>query len=155
MAMGTAITDPTRDALQFWQQAGHPKPFPWLNAGLQSLLSDEFAGAVVVERTRIGRVMAGHLWVWKIVYPGSEAEVVHIGKQSRTGVPEMAAGEIVEIGAALAIVGINEVLKPEVEMIEVWKKVVTVVAEKIAVGKFEIVNAIVQSDFGVKENGVQ
>ena len=73
-----------------------------------------------------------------------ERKVVEIRKRkARTSVKEMVGRKVVEVDAAVSIIGIEPILVAHIEVIDPVRVIeVAVVAEHIAVGQLKIINAI-------------
>jgi hypothetical protein len=88
--------------------------------------------------------MARSLGVGIVVEHCVQTEVVEIGKRKAwTSVKEMVGRKIVEVDAAVSIIGIEPILEAHVEVIDpAWVSKVAVVAKRGAVGELKIINAV-------------
>ena len=88
--------------------------------------------------------MAGIIRIGIVVEHCVERKVVEIRKRKAwTSVKEMGGGRVVEVDAALSIIGIKPILVAHVEVIDpVRVSEVGVVAKRRAVGELKIINAI-------------
>jgi hypothetical protein len=102
------------------------------------------ASGEVVEVPWIGGVMARVIRIRIIVEHCVERKVVEIRKRkARTGVKEMGGGIVVEVDAALSIIGIKPILVAHVEVVdEARVSQVAVVAKRGAIGELKIINAV-------------
>jgi hypothetical protein len=73
-----------------------------------------------------------------------EAKVVEIRKRKAwTSVKEMGGGRVVEVDAAVSIIGIEPILVTHVEVVDETRvSQVTIVAKRRAVGELKIINAV-------------
>ena len=90
-----------------------------------------------------------------IIKPGVEAKVINVREELRAGEPEMAAGKVLEISVALAVIRIQEIFEPKVVVIKEWKISVGVVAKRIAVWKGEVIEVVVKKSLPAEETGVE
>jgi hypothetical protein len=101
-------------------------------------------GCEVVEIPWIGRVVARVIGIGKVVEHCVQAEVVKIReRKARTSVKEMGGHKVVEVDAAVSIIGIEPIFVAHVEVIDpVRVSEVAIVAERRAIGKLKIVNTV-------------
>src|SRR5882724_12139244 len=92
---------------------------------------NDLTGGEVVKIPWIGRVVARTVGIGKVVEHCIQAKVVEIRKRkARTSVKEMVGPKVVEIDAAVPIIGIKPILVAHVEVIDpVRVSEVAVVAE--------------------------
>jgi len=98
----------------------------------------------VVEIPWIGGVVARSLSIGIVVEHCVERKVVEIRKRKAwTSVKEMGGGIVVEVDAAVSIIGIKPIFVAHVEVIDpVRVSQVAVVAKRRAVGELKIINAV-------------
>ena len=77
-----------------------------------------------------------------------QAKIVEIRKRkARTSVKEMVGRKIVEVDAAVSIIGIKPILEAHIEMVdEAWVSQVAIVAKRRAIGELKIINAVLERD---------
>ena len=91
--------------------------------------------------------------VRKVVKPRVQAEVVKKREEGRAGVKERVGGKIIEIDAVVGVIGVEEILKAQVNVVdEILVSEVAVVTKGRAVGKLEIVPAAAQRGLAVEES---
>ena len=114
------------------------------NWRLTSSHGNNLASGEVVEIPWIGRVVARIVGIGIVVEHCIQTKVVEIRKRKAwTGVKEMVGHKVVEVDAAVSIIGIKPILEAHVEVVdEAWVSKVGVVAEHVAVGELKIINAI-------------
>jgi len=114
------------------------------NRRLTFLHGNDLARGEVVEVPWIGRVVARAIGIGKVVKHCVQAEVVEIRKRkARTSVKEMVGHKVVEIDAAVSIIGIKPIFVAHIEVVdEAWVSQVAVVAKRRAIGKLKIINAV-------------
>src|SRR5882724_13491536 len=105
---------------------------------------NDLARGEVVEIPWISGVVARTVGIREVVEHCVQAKIVEIRKRkARTSVKEMVGRKVVEVDAALSIIGIKPILVAHVEVIDpVRVSEIGVVAEHIAVGELKIINAI-------------
>jgi hypothetical protein len=98
----------------------------------------------VVEIPWIGGVMARVICIRIVVEHCVERKVVEIRKRkARTSVKEMGGGIVVEVDAALSIIGIKPIFVAHIKVVDpVRVSQVAVVAKRRAVGELKIINAV-------------
>src|SRR5262245_13349836 len=105
---------------------------------------NDLTGGEVVEIPWIGRVVARTVRIGKVVKHCVQGEIVVIRKRKAwTSVKEMGGGIVVEVDAALSIIGIKPILVTHVEVVDpVRVGQVAVVTKRRAVGELKIINAV-------------
>ena len=98
----------------------------------------------VVEIPWIGGVVARSLSIGIVVEHCVERKVVEIRKRKAwTSVKEVGGGIVVEVDAALSIVGIKPIFVAHIKVVDpAWVSHVAVVAKRRAVGKLKIIDAV-------------
>ena len=73
-----------------------------------------------------------------------ERKIVEIRKRKAwTSVKEMGGGIVVEVDAAVSIIGIKPIFVAHIKVVDpVWVSQVAVIAKRRAVGKLKIINAV-------------
>ena len=100
--------------------------------------------------------MARPLGVGIVVEHCVKAKVVEIRKRkARAGVKEMVGHKVVEVDAAVSIIGIKPILVTHVEVVDPARiSKIRVVAKQIAVGQLQVINAVPEENLTGKEIGM-
>jgi hypothetical protein len=109
---------------------------------------NDLARGEVVEISWIGRVVARVIGIGKVVEHCVQAEVVEIRKRkARTSVKEMVGHKVVEVDAAVSIIGIKPILVAHVEVVDPARvSQVAIVAKRRAIGELKVINAVLERD---------
>ena len=108
------------------------------------LQGNDLARGEVIEIPWIGRVMARVICIRIVVEHCVERKVVEIRKRKAwTSVKEMGGHKVVEVDAAVTIIGIKPILVAQVEVVdEALVSQIAVVAKGRAVRELKIINAV-------------
>ena len=116
-------------------------------------------GSEVVEIPWIGGVLARTIGIGKIVEHCVQGKVVEVGKRKAwTSVKKIVGRKVIEVDAAVSVIGLSKILKAHVEVIDKVRVVhdneVSVVAKGRAVSELEIVPVVAKRDLARKESGM-
>ena len=114
------------------------------NWQLASSQGNDLTSGEVVEIPWIGRVVARVIRIGIVVEHCVKAKVVEIRKRKAwTSVKEMGGGIVVEVDAAVSIIGIKPIFVAQVEVVDESRvSQVAVVAKRRAVRELKIINAV-------------
>jgi len=82
--------------------------------------------------------------IWKVVEHCVQTKIVEVRKRKAwTSVKEMVGRKVVEIDAAVSVIGIKPILVAHVEVVDkAWVSQIAVVAKGRAIGELKIINAV-------------
>src|SRR6478672_10298770 len=115
-----------------------------LNWRLACSHGNDLARGEVVKIPWIGRVVARTVRIREVVEHCVQAKIVEIRKRKAwTSIKEMVGRKVVEIDAALSIIGIKPILVAHIKVVDpAWVSQVGIVAKGRAIGELKIINAI-------------